>query len=502
VHPPPETGNALIIWWPILAATEGTDFTTDSIFINDKWDIGGHWNFNLGVRYDKNDAVNSAGLQIADDSRISPRLGATYDVKGDGRFKVIASYGEYVAKVANGNVGDSTSASGAPSYLYWLYYGPEISGANTVSALQQMWDWFQSTGGVDNTTFFDGETGFLLGGGTNGIGTQIPNGLKSPYVREFTLGFGSQIGARGFARVDYQDRKWGDFYVTELTLDNGTVYDPLAQADIDLGFLTNSNDLERTYKAVILQFGFRPMDRLNIGGNYTWSELKGNVVGETSGSGPVPSTGQDFYPELLAYAQRNPVGYLPDDQTHKLRAWIGYDQPLGSFGSLNFSLLERYDGGTPYSASGSITAVKSSGSSGCATCNANPGYVSFSNTGYTYYFSERGEFRFDDVTATDLAINWALPVKQLEIFVQGEVRNAFNEDAQIGANTTVLTSRNSNCIQSTGANSGKRCASFNPFTETPVQGVNYQLGSRFGQATDRTMYQRPREYFLSAGVRF
>ena len=46
------------------------------------------------------------------------------------------------------------------------------------------------------------------------------------------------------------------------------------------------------------------------------------------------------------------------------------------------------------------------------------------------------------------------------------------------------------------------CASFNPFTETPQLGVNYQFDPDFGKATDKTMYQNPRTFLFSAGVKF
>ncbi len=119
------------------------------------------------------------------------------------------------------------------------------------------------------------------------------------------MGVASQIGRTGFVRVDYQDRKWSDFYVTELTRQTGTVFDPLVGSKVDLGFITNADDLTRKYQALVLQGGFRPLTRLNVGGNYTWSKLRGNVVGETAGSGPVTVTGTQYYPELLNYPNRN-----------------------------------------------------------------------------------------------------------------------------------------------------------------------------------------------------
>ena len=43
---------------------------------------------------------------------------------------------------------------------------------------------------------------------------------------------------------------------------------------------------------------------------------------------------------------------------------------------------------------------------------------------------------------------------------------------------------------------------FNPFTTTPVQGVNWNLGPNFGRAVNRFAYTTPQSMRLSFGVRF
>ena len=43
---------------------------------------------------------------------------------------------------------------------------------------------------------------------------------------------------------------------------------------------------------------------------------------------------------------------------------------------------------------------------------------------------------------------------------------------------------------------------FNPFTTTPAQGVNWDLGPTFGEPSSRFAYQTPRTFRMSFGVRF
>ena len=45
-------------------------------------------------------------------------------------------------------------------------------------------------------------------------------------------------------------------------------------------------------------------------------------------------------------------------------------------------------------------------------------------------------------------------------------------------------------------------APFNPFTDTPKQGVNYVLAANFGKPTSSAGYQAPRTFQLGVGVRF
>ncbi|HEX3108587.1 MAG TPA: TonB-dependent receptor, partial [Thermoanaerobaculia bacterium] len=235
-----QPGDGLIIWFPILQASQGNKLDTKSLFANDKWDFGSHWSFNIGARYDKNHAHNQAGATIANDSKISPRLGAIYDVMGNGKVRLNASYSEYVSKIAEGNVADVSSPAGAGSYLYWYYAGDPLVGLTPAQMDQQVFSWFNSVGGTKNTDF-------LLGGATSGISTVINGTLKSPGVKEWTGGIGSQLTPRAFLRADYQYRKWNNFYTQIVNTSTGQVFDPLANQNLDLNLVENTNDFKRNY---------------------------------------------------------------------------------------------------------------------------------------------------------------------------------------------------------------------------------------------------------------
>ena len=459
-----------ITWWPISELSDGSNFRTQSIYLNDKWDLSSRWQFNLGVRYDKNDGKDASGATRAKDSLISPRLGAIYDVFGNGRVRLNASYGHYVAKVAE-TIGGGATGAGTPAYVFYMYDGPEITGLPTTEAFARMFEWFDSVGGT-------AATDYIFFAQFPGVNVRIGEGLESPKVEEWTLGGGTQLG-RGFARVDLISRDWGNFY-SQRTL-GSTVLDPMEQQS-DLQEIYTTNDFfERTYRAATLQASYPLTDKLHLGGNYTWSETKGNVLAETRDNGPVTEVKYQ-YPEFRAFEENAPTGFLPSDQTHKVRAWAMYTVATG-VGNFTLSALQRFDSGAAYSAIGQVDPTPYLADSVIEQYANQPGTVN-------YFFGGRGAHRWDDVSALDLSVNYRLRIAAAELFIQPEIVNVFNENGVFTGRTTVLTVQNDDTLQP-----------FNPFTETPVEGVHYSL-SQFGQPRDANDYQLARTYRISVGVRF
>ena len=101
-------------YWPVLQQAQTNDLRTQSVFLNDMWRLNNRFSFNLGVRYDKNDATDMAGNVTANDSAFSPRLAATFDVKGDGKLALTASYAQYVAALQDTQAGSGASWPAAP----------------------------------------------------------------------------------------------------------------------------------------------------------------------------------------------------------------------------------------------------------------------------------------------------------------------------------------------------------------------------------------------------
>jgi len=147
----------------------------------------------------------------------------------------------------------------------------------------------------------------------------------------------------------------------------------------------------------------------------------------------------------------------------------------------------------------------------------NPGYQT-AQTAVTYYYTARDAFRTDDIKRTDLSLNFATKIGGVvEIFVQPQVTNVFNNQGKVAVNTNIRTF---------ASPAGGTYAKFNPFTDTPKQGLSgsganwdyARVGNAtacnaanptaagcalaFGTARNALDYQLPRTFLATVGLRF
>ncbi|MEM1248475.1 MAG: TonB-dependent receptor [Acidobacteriota bacterium] len=68
-----------------------------ALYVRDRFTVGDHWTFNIGVRAALQEGFNDVRRQVVDDTYVDPRLNVTYDVKGDGKMLFNLSAGHYHA---------------------------------------------------------------------------------------------------------------------------------------------------------------------------------------------------------------------------------------------------------------------------------------------------------------------------------------------------------------------------------------------------------------------
>lgn len=489
-------GSTIIQYNPIPKLSQGTNFKTNSAYINDNWRFSDRMTFGVGLRYDSNDGSDEEGKKVAKDSNISPRLSMTYDVHGDSRFIGHASYGQYVAAIAN-TVGDTTSAAGAPQTFQWAYRGPAINTDPNAPLLTQdqairaLFDWFQSQGGPNGNLP-------LVAVNIPGGNTIIRGSLNSPSVVEYALGMTARLGEHGIARADVIHRDWRDFYAARTDLSTGHVV--AGNGPTDLTLIENNDSLyERRYDALQTQFRYSFSSRLDVGGNWTLSHTQGNFDGETRASGPVPGTAGQ-YPQYKDPKWNNPKGDLLTDQRNRVTVYGLYNLFSGDRQGLSVSLAQNYFSGHPYDAPGSITLINPATGQNYVP---NPGYLN-PPVRTTYYFSKRGAFTTPSVLRTDLSLNYNFKFSGVDFFLQPQIINLLNghkvdtTDVTL-FDTTIFTADNRGACSNSPTG---RCLPFNPFTEKPVEGVNWQKGPNFGKAVNQFGFQQPRTFLVSLGLRF
>jgi outer membrane receptor protein involved in Fe transport len=481
IYPIFKPSTTYVEWLPVFQDTKGSDLRTYSTFLNDVWRLNNRLTLNLGLRYDRNNIRDQGASPVANAALFSPRLGATFDLKGNGKWLVNIAAGRYVGTFIT-QVADAASAAGRQASYSFLYQGPSVNDGATgpyktsYQALQVLFDWWNATGGPNRAPRSNPTI--------PGVNTAVAPGVQPATTDEYTAGIAHELGAKGSVRVDFVYRTFSNIYGDYLDLTTGVVTDAKSGQQFNLDVVNNTNSVERHYKGVSVQFSYRLLKDLQLGGNYMLSVTRGNIEAENAAS-VTTFASANSYPEYRQAGWNYPVGYLNGDQRHKLRVWGTYALPLPSaLGKLDLGFMQRYDSGLPYDLSMSIDS---------RPYVANPGYLTPPST-VTYYVSGRGSFRFSGFARTDLSFSWNHRVpgwSKAQVFGRFVVNNVFNHSTLTSFNTTILGKANDSTL-----------TAFNPFTTTPVEGVNWRKGPSFGQATSPNSYQSPRDFNFSVGLRF
>ena len=379
-------GETLIqTWLPTRGARLNID--TTSLFVQDRWVPGSRLTLDAGLRYERVRGEATGELIAVDTDTVVPRLGATYDLTGSGRFVLQATYGHYAGKYSEAQFSQNTNV-GNPNELVGIYEGPAGQGRAFAAGFDP-----------DNyaTIFGDFPTANVF----------FEDGLSSPTTREWTLQAGGELGQRGYGKVVYINRNVQGFvedYVTTAGGATTVVRDGRNFGTFDNSIFRNTDDPVRRYQALQFQSRYSLTPAWSVNGHWT-VQLKneGNFEGEGTNQPGLSSVIGD-YPEIHDPERHYPVGPTDDFQRHRVRVWTIHNLPLDRLGTLTSSLLWRYEGSQAYSLSATgvpLTALQEARL-------AELGYES-GPTDQTIYFG-RGTERFDDYSLFDASLNYQIPV--------------------------------------------------------------------------------------------
>lgn len=346
-------------------------------YAQDEWRPTPQLTLNLGVRLDQFANYTGDGQKWVDlDNAWAPRLGASYDVFGDGRLKIFGNYGHYFLPIASNT---SYSNFGSPINFTEYFQTDGTFGAGNVPTLGAQitgWDGGQACPFPVKGTSSGPDCYVIANGDIRSANQLISQNLKASEEKEIIFGASYKITDRWTVGVTYTRRRllsnaedisidagvrnycaaqgiagcddiWSGFHQYAIVNPNRdvliTLSDPInGEADPrtvtlraeDLGF----PDAIRKYDAVEFTFDRRWDGVWSLRGSYTWSKSRGNTEGFVQSDFAQDGAGitRDFdQPDLMEGA----YGRLPNHRAHQFKIWGAYQVTKDFLVGLNASVI-------------------------------------------------------------------------------------------------------------------------------------------------------------------
>ncbi len=433
------------------------DTVASAWYLEDVWNITPNFLLNLGVRIDGFENKTAAGGTFIEmDNLLSPRLGFSWDMKGDGSTKLFGNAGRYYLPVTN-NINYTFAGGLTDERTFYVLDG-----------------WRQETNPVTGAPYMAPVIGAQIGPvddqfnvSAGDLRQSVDQDLKAVYQDEFILGFQTMINQAWSWGVNATYRnmhhalddmkinalcgvRHGNLWPIANPGEELTLWGTKAMGCAEDGWVTidtskegymmiGSNQIvgyskpKRTYKAIEFQIDRAWDDHWSFNASYLWSKSEGNHEGPVNSDTNYGDTGMVQHWDHPANNQR--YGVLFNDHTHQIKLRGAYKlNEAWSFGAT----LTAQSGG-PITAFGVTwpnenTAVASYTSEGSG---GGTGWLCVQNcsgpyTGRVYEWSPRGAFgRMPWVYNLGANVTWTLPVPDVDLKVRLSVFNLLNGQEEI-----------------------------------------------------------------------
>ncbi|MBI4914038.1 MAG: TonB-dependent receptor [Acidobacteria bacterium] len=413
-----------------------------AIYINDKWKFNKNWGANIGLRYEKVDGTNDVGQNIWNYNTVSPRMGLTYDLDGDSRRTLSLFYGVY-------------------------YQAPWQDGLDQYNKLSQSYSLYGYAGGNPHSRSSWDSSPFYTFNPTSDPGLITAPDLKGPRTNETTLIYKWQVTSRFSFTASGVYKEFKDQIVQAKYYD----YAPGSTTNVIKYFrLENAKNSIRHYAGLMATGEYRG-DKWYFMGNYTYSELRGNIdQGGITGSFNAFNRGLWIPAQPLA---GNLNGILGADQPHVLRLFLARRATVLDWFTIDNGFRFTYSSGTPYNIAATWSMLGSQ----------QPSFVLSSDRSQTvYYGNVRGLGRFNSTYGLDYTVtfDWAI-AKKYHFFLRADITNILNHQEQATWSTSSTLA----------------------YPSTSDRSRYYFVpGSTFGKPTGSGNYITPRTLGFSAGFKF
>lgn len=362
------------------AVGQGSNLS-QGIFIQDKWQPTSRLTLNLGVRFEKENLPTFNGIPSGVDfgwtDKIAPRLGFAYDIFGDGKTKVFASYGQFFDRI---KFALARGLFGGDIFLedYFEIFPGDVAGDFNIDNILNGYTGTSvcpSTGTIAPGALSRCQRNLRVNANEPGADPFTGDGAVDPNLEpfrqtEFTIGAERQLSRDFVFRVRYTYKN-----VDQAVEDAGFVNEEGSEAYIV------GNPGQGLHRELLEEFGYKffatPQRRYDglefvlekrlsanwyFNANYTYSRLYGNYTGLASSDEAhlvegrlAPGVSRAFDLPFIGFtAEGEPDnGRLPTDRPHVFNIYGAYifDWFGSKSNSTEFSAFQTIASGTPMTTS-------------------------------------------------------------------------------------------------------------------------------------------------------
>jgi hypothetical protein len=257
-----------------------------------------------GLRYDRVEYRTDTGERIAILDELQPRLGFAWDITGDARNVVRASWGRYMDP--NALTLPSFARSIEEPVFIWLSCSGYLDSptAEDCAAFAESRGWEY---GTDHEGWDPNGWVHPPGNGSFPEPNLVVPDLRATHADELILAYEREVGHRSSVELTFVDKKTRDIFEDTCNVNWPT---PTESSECDHAVMANLPEARRDYRAFIVRFESRGFGWLTLLASYTYSQSEGSVE-------YTQNVGEDF--DYYPWHYDNRYGYLSDHQAHRVK---------------------------------------------------------------------------------------------------------------------------------------------------------------------------------------
>jgi len=415
----PQNSRHLSEYYPRLRERYGNDSGTyytqmQSYYINDLWSINDNHSVMLGLRFDMYKVWDTV-KDVHSYTQPTFRLDYKWDIYGDQRYLVNVSFNQYHNLMSANTFMPFVEAKQLNVRQFYWDQGP-TDGRPYLVPLEEV-----INKNNYNLQYSDDVAGSM--------GAQVDPDWKAPYSNEFGISFARNFSNGGSFKISYIQRSWTNLY----DIFPGDIVQMPNGMNQMKRVLKNTDEFERSYKGIEIEWNVPLSRRLVFAGNYTYARFMHNQsgIGTTAddlrnaysgASYQMPEYWDQFWPRETW----RPIRLAAPE--HMFNWWFNYNLTTGKTKS-SLAIRGRYDtNGYGYRQVAEVPGRPVI--DGVYDYNGNVNTSGLS----TGYWIARGKSKNDGAWNTTLRYNLELPLyRRLAWFFTAEVWNPFNHRGRSGS---------------------------------------------------------------------